>query len=186
MTLIEKAIVFAAVAHDGQKRKSSHIPYITHPYAVGMLLLKENCSEETVAAGILHDTLEDTDVTYEEIEKEFGEKVAKLVLAVSEPDKSLPWEKRKEQTIRKLKQAGLEEVQIIAADKLHNLRSIRYELEKNGEEVWNRFNRGKEKQRWYYTKMMEVLSEKKEQSPLIRELEEEVRKVFGDELVQRE
>ena len=75
---------------------------------------------------------------------------------------------------------------IIAADKLHNLRSIRYELEKNGEEVWNRFNRGKEKQRWYYTKMMEVLSEKKEQSPLIRELEEEVRKVFGDELVQRE
>ncbi len=179
MSIIDKAIVFAAIAHDGQKRKSSNIPYISHPYAVGMLLLRENCPDETVAAGILHDTLEDTEVTYGELEKEFGEKVARLVLAVSEPDKSLPWEERKAHTIQMLKQAELEVIKIITADKLHNLRTIRNELAVKGEKVWERFKRGREKQHWYYTTIVEALSDKKEQFPLIEELEKEVGAVFG-------
>lgn len=179
MDLIEKAIVFAAKAHDGQKRKSTDIPYITHPYAVGMLLLRESCSEEVVAAGILHDALEDTAVTYEEILIEFGEQVVNLVVAASEPDKSLLWEERKEHTIQSLKEVGLEELQIITADKLHNLRSIREELERSGEELWSRFNRGREKQRWYYSSIVKELSGRKDEFPLIEELEKEVQAVFG-------
>lgn len=179
LDLLEKAIVFAARAHDGQKRKSTETPYITHPYAVGMLLLREKCSEEAVAAGILHDTLEDTSVTYEELLDEFGERVAKLVLAASEPDKSLPWEERKEQTIQTLKEVGLEELQIITADKLHNLRSIRGDLERNGEEIWSRFKRGREKQRWYYASIVKELSGRKNEFPLIEDLENEVLEVFG-------
>lgn len=179
MDLIEKAIVFATKAHDGQKRKSTDIPYITHPYAVGMLLLRENCSEEVVAAGLLHDTLEDTAITYDELLAEFGEQVAKLVVAASEPDKSLSWEERKEHTIQSLKEVGLEELQIIAADKLHNLRSIRGELERSGEELWSRFKRGREKQRWYYSSIVKELSGRKDEFPLIEELEKEVQAVFG-------
>ena len=99
MDMVEKAIVFAAKAHDHQKRKGTDIPYITHPFAVGMLLQKEKCSEEVIVAGILHDTLEDTETTFEDLTEMFGLRVANLVQAASEKDKSLPWEVRKQQTI---------------------------------------------------------------------------------------
>lgn len=107
MELIEKAIVFATMAHGNQKRKGTNIPYITHPYAVGMYLQKANCSPEVVAAGILHDTLEDTETTFYELKEIFGEKVANLVKAASENDKSLLWEERKRLTIEMLKDATL-------------------------------------------------------------------------------
>lgn len=179
MTNIEKAINFAAKAHDGQMRKSTKIPYITHPFAVGMLLQQLNCSDEVIAAGILHDTIEDTDATYEQIVQEFGERVANLVLAASEHDKSLPWEERKQQTINSLSTASLEEIQIIIADKLHNLRSIREELERQGDDVWSRFNRGKEQQQWYYSSIVKAVLPFKKEYKLIGELEEEVKAVFG-------
>ena len=65
--MINLALEVAARAHDGQFRKGTDIPYITHPFAVGILLLKSGCSEEVVMAGLLHDTLEDTSLTVEEI-----------------------------------------------------------------------------------------------------------------------
>ena len=80
MEIVEKAIIFAAKAHGNQKRKGTDIPYITHPFAVGMLLQKEKCSEEVIAAGILHDTLEDTETTFEDLTEVFGVHVANLVL----------------------------------------------------------------------------------------------------------
>ena len=79
MDKIETAIIFAAKAHHNQKRKGTDIPYITHPFAVGMLLQKEKCSEEVIAAGILHDTLEDTETTFEDLTEAFGVHVANLV-----------------------------------------------------------------------------------------------------------
>ena len=81
---MKRAIIFAAKAHGNQKRKGTDIPYITHPFAVGMLLQKEKCSEEVIAAGILHDTLEDTETTFEDLTEVFGVHVANLVLAASE------------------------------------------------------------------------------------------------------
>ncbi len=69
MNTIEKAIIFAAKAHRNQTRKGTDIPYITHPFAVGMYLQKANCSEEVIAAGILHDTLEDTETTYNDLKE---------------------------------------------------------------------------------------------------------------------
>lgn len=177
--LIEKAIIFAAKAHGGQTRKGTNIPYITHPYAVGMYLLKAKCSEEVIAAGILHDTLEDTDTTFEELAAAFGVRVANLVAAASENDKSLPWEARKQQTIDHLKQASLEEIQVITADKLHNLRSIRADLHLHGNEIWERFKRGKREQHWYYAGIVKALTARNLRFRLIRELREEVEVVFG-------
>ena len=179
MDMVEKAIIFAAKAHNDQKRKGTDIPYITHPFAVGMLLQKEKCSEEVIAAGILHDTLEDTETTFEDLTEEFGVHVANLVLAASEKDKTLPWEVRKQQTIDMLKDASLEEIQVIVADKYHNLKSIQNDLQFHGESIWQRFNRGKRDQHWYYASIVKALSPRKKEFKVIDELEEVVKEVFG-------
>jgi hypothetical protein len=179
MNIVDQAINFAAMAHNGQTRKSTSIPYISHPFAVGMLLQKMKCAEEVIAAGILHDTLEDTSTTFEDLAQHFGIRVAKLVLAASEEDKSLPWKERKQHTIDGLPDAYAEEIQIIIADKLHNLRSIRTDIEVNGENVWDRFNRGKRDQHWYYSSIVKALIPRKKECKLIGELEREVKAVFG-------
>lgn len=177
--LIERAINFAALAHHGQMRKRTNIPYITHPFAVGMLLQKAGCSDEVIVAGILHDTLEDTPTTYNQLVSHFGEKVAKLVKAASEPQKHLPWKERKQATIAQLKDLSLEEIQVITADKLHNLKSIRADYEVYGEKVWERFNRGREDQYWYYSSIVKELKPRQQEFPLIQALEKEVMLVFG-------
>jgi (p)ppGpp synthase/HD superfamily hydrolase len=83
--MIFKVIEFATLAHSGQYRKGTKIPYIVHPLAVGQILIEHGCSVQVVIAGILHDTLEDTRVTIGEINDLFGKEVADLVQAVSEP-----------------------------------------------------------------------------------------------------
>lgn len=180
MGIVEKAILFAAKAHEGQVRKGTDIPYITHPYAVGMILMKYGCKEELVAAGLLHDTVEDTEVTIDEISEQFGEEAASIVAGCSEPDKSLSWEERKHQTIQYLRDAS-EEVRLVAcADKLHNLRSIREAIEKEGESVWTRFNRGREKQNWYYWQVAASLGSQSS-FPMLDELKGEIESLFGKE-----
>ncbi|WP_328824019.1 HD domain-containing protein [Planococcus glaciei] len=179
--LIDHAIGFAAFKHAGQVRKGTSIPYISHPFAVGMMLQQAGESEEVVAAGILHDTLEDTAATEEEIRTVFGEQVLLLVKAASEPDKSRPWEDRKRHTVSKLAGSSREELAIIVADKLHNLRSIRLDLEETGEEVWNRFNRGKEQQEWYYRGIVNALISRHGELAMAEELKEEVARVFGNQ-----
>ena len=179
MSIIQKAINFAAIAHKNQYRKSTDIPYITHPFAVGMILQEAKCTDAVVAAGILHDTIEDTPTTFEELTEQFGAQIANLVLAASEHDKSLPWSVRKQHTIDSLKDANLEEIQVITVDKLHNLSTIKADLELIGEKVWERFNHGKPQQHWYYASIVKELSPRKEEFMLIRELEKEVKEVFG-------
>ncbi|WP_026565407.1 HD domain-containing protein [Bacillus sp. UNC41MFS5] len=179
MNIVQKAINFAAVAHRNQMRKATDIPYISHPFAVGMLLQKEKCSDSVIAAGILHDTLEDTDTNYETLVENFGEYIANLVRAASEPDKTLPWQERKQHTIDILKELSIEEIQVITADKLHNLQSIKEDRETIGEKVWERFNHGMKDQHWYYASIVKELAPRKEEFTLIRELDVEVISVFG-------
>lgn len=176
--LIEKAACFAAVKHDGQYRKGSHIPYITHPYGVAMILMEEKQPEKTIAAGLLHDTLEDTETTEEELFKNFGEEILMLVKAASEKDRSQSWEMRKQHTIANLPNHSTSELYLILADKLHNLRSIQVDARKFGDSIWSRFNRGKREQCWYYMSISRAVREKKKDVPLIRKLEEETNELF--------
>jgi (p)ppGpp synthase/HD superfamily hydrolase len=177
MKLVEKALQVAAVAHDGQYRKNSKIPYISHPMAVGMILQKAGYRDELVAAGILHDTVEDTDLSLAYIEREFGEEIAEIVEGCSEPDKSLTWEERKEHTIEYLKTAR-EEIRIVAsADKLHNVRTILNDVEQDGESVWDRFKRGRDQQEWYYRNVVESLGHLSD-FQLLEELKLEVERLF--------
>ena len=179
MDVIEKALQTASKSHEGQYRKNTDIPYITHPVAVGMMLLKAGYSEEIVAAGILHDTVEDTPLTLEDLKKEFGANIAEMVEGSSEPDKSLPWKDRKEHTIEFLKTASEEIRAVVCADKLHNIRSIIRDYEKIGEEVWKRFNAGKEQQKWYYTNVVESLGTQST-FDLLKELRNEVDRLFEE------
>lgn len=153
---IEEAIEIAAQAHDGQFRKGTDTPYITHPYAVGLMLLNAGCSESVVIAGILHDTVEDTDLTLACIRKKFGEPVAAIVDGCSE-NKSLRWRERKTERIEALKTATTEVCLVTCADKLHNLRTVISEFDNIGDTVWERFHGGLEAQAWYYQSILESL-----------------------------
>src|SRR5438309_5224597 len=121
--MLDRAIEVAAKAHRNQVRKGTDIPYIAHPYAVGMMLAQAGCPDEVIAAGILHDTVEDTPLTLEEIRQEFGDKVASIVEGCSEPDKSASWEVRKAHTLEYMRTAPWEVRVVACADKLYNLRT---------------------------------------------------------------
>jgi (p)ppGpp synthase/HD superfamily hydrolase len=180
--VIFKAIEFATKAHSGQYRKGTKIPYITHPLNVAKILIEYMCPESVIVAGILHDTLEDTPVTFDEIRDLFGNEVADLVDAVSEPNKSdYTWENRKAHTLKRLR-TSLPEVLIISfADKLDNIKAIREDYHKIGDGLWKRFRRPKEKQQWYYEALADVFSERltdTKTAALVNHFKNEVNLVF--------
>ena len=126
---IEQAIKAAALLHQDQVRKGAvKLPYVTHLVSVMLILRDYTTDEDTLVAALLHDTLEDTDYTEEELRNDFGEKVAKLVVTVSEPrykgDKKIPWLERKKAYAKQLRKGPKEAVMIAAADKIHNFRSL--------------------------------------------------------------
>lgn len=148
--MIRLAIDVAVTAHKGQIRKGTDIPYITHPLRVAVILQQAGASKDEVIAGILHDTIEDTDITLDYLINTFGKKIASIVQGCSEPDKSLSWEARKKHTLDYLKTAPLQVKTVACADKLDNLSSTIAEYDLVGDEIWKKFNRGKEPQKWYF------------------------------------
>ncbi|MCR2804853.1 HD domain-containing protein [Paenibacillus soyae] len=181
MRKIDEAIEFASEAHRHQFRKGTEIPYISHPFGVAMLLLEAKCKEEVVIAGLLHDTLEDTETTEEDIRSRFGAEVLRLVQGASEPDKGASWEDRKRHTLAFLRTADRDTRLLACADKLHNLRSIRRELETSGDAVWTKFKRGYEEQKWYFTGLADSLASGGE-FLLLEQFRDEVAQVFGSKV----
>lgn len=177
MQVIEAALRTASKAHEGQYRKNTNIPYITHPVAVGIILMKEGYDDQVVAAGILHDTVEDTDLDLQDIEAEFGPRIAEIVKGCSEPDKSLPWEVRKKYTIQFLKTASMDIRAVACADKLHNVRTMINDFQQMGDKVWDKFKRGRKQQEWYYTNVVASLGAQSD-FPMLKELEREVTRLF--------
>ncbi|MFB3060269.1 MAG: HD domain-containing protein [Candidatus Binatia bacterium] len=180
-----EAIEFATKAHTGQFRKGTKVPYIVHPLGVAKILIETGCSEDVAVAGILHDTVEDSSFKMDDIRREFGEEVARLVEGASEPDKSDTWENRKRHTIDILETASMDAVYVSLADKLANIRDIRADYEKLGDDVFLRFNRPKDKQEWYYRAMAGVFSKRIVDEPflsLVLELRFEIVKVFQGSL----
>lgn len=158
LPIVLKAIEFAFRAHSGQFRKGTDIPYVVHPLQVGAMLIKSGCDEDLAAAGFLHDTVEDTDVKLEEIREQFGDLIAELVEAVSEPHKKAPWEARKQHTLQSLESANEEVLLLSLADKLDNIRSIYRDYEREGDDLWDRFNRTQQAQAWYYYSLDDVFA----------------------------
>jgi len=176
MKLIDKAIIFAAEKHSGQSRKGTDIPYIVHPIEVMKILIENKCSEKTIIAGILHDTIEDAKVPPDEISKKFGQDILELVQTESE-DKSKSWEERKQATIDHLKTASLETKLVCCADKLANIRSMASDKAIVGNKLWERFNAPKDRIQWYYNGISSALPEL-EYYPMYQELNALINEVF--------
>lgn len=180
--IIARALQTAAYAHRMQLRKGMDLPYIVHPYSVGMMLHSAGCSDVIVAAGLLHDVPEDTAVNLETLRADFGEHIAMIVGLCTE-DKGMSWEERKARVIEKFRSAPLEVKLVAAADKLDNLRSIVAEHRRVGEQVWERFNRGREKQAWFYYEVAASLAANvppERESSLFSLLRAEAETFFGE------
>lgn len=159
LELIDYAIYFATKAHNGQKRKSDkEVDMIFHPYTVAMIIQRAGGSDNAVIAGLLHDVVEDTKYTLEDIINEFGEDIANIVSEVSEK-KELEWDERKQEAIDRIKTASLDGKLVECADKVSNLETMYNLYEEIGDEIWNSFKRPKEKQKWYYTEMYKAVIE---------------------------
>lgn len=135
----EQAIRLMLRAHEGQIRKAEpEIPYVAHLIHVGMIVLESGGDEDTVIAALLHDVLEDTDVTPEELDASFGPRVTAFVREVTE-DKTLRWADRKTRMIDQLRMATGEACLIAAADKISNLETLVWAHMRQGPSVWENF-----------------------------------------------
>ena len=143
MDKLLQAIDFATVKHLDQKRKDKKTPAISHVLAVGLILSQITNDKEIVVAGVLHDVLEDTDTSKEEIRQTFGERVLKLVDDVSEEDKTLDWATRKNNVLKKIAGIGRDSAMIKAADTLHNMYTLMCDVKKNGQAFFGNFNANK-------------------------------------------
>ena len=145
--LLKHALDRAAIWHREQRRKYPEVdvPYISHPAGVALLLARHGFDDEVVAAGALHDVIEDTEATYADLEAEFGRRVADLVDMVSEQDKSLPWEERKRRYLERFPHKPWEAQAITLADKIDNFQSILVCARHHGD-PWPMFKRGRDAQ----------------------------------------
>ena len=178
--LVSNASALALQAHAGQMRKDGVTPVISHPKAVADILRRHGAHHEVIAAGYLHDVTEDTAWNGDDIELVCGRTVRLLVDEASEPDKSLPWRERKVHTVQMLHRRSRHAKLLIAADKLDNVRTIGREVTRDGaERAFARLGGGREGQRWYYETIVRTLRED-DAHALFDELDQAVRKVFGE------
>jgi (p)ppGpp synthase/HD superfamily hydrolase len=173
------AFALAWAVHGNQWRKKTGIPYMAHVMSVAALALENGADEDVAMAALLHDTVEDSEdgeATYSVIEEQFGDRVARIVLAcsdaVAEPGKPKPdWRERKEAYIRHLDEDADADVLLVSAcDKVHNARSILTDLGTDGDLVWQRFTVSDPRvQLWYYATVAEIL-QRRLPGPLTDEL----------------
>ena len=163
MELVSDAIAFAVKAHDGMRRKKSDAPYILHPMEAAVIVGTMTDSQEVIASAILHDVVEDTDTTIEEIEARFGKRVKELVSSETEDKRAdLPpedtWRIRKEESLNALADTDdLDVLKLWLGDKLSNMRSIYRDWKVEGDSLWQRFNQKDTKeQAWYYLSIVKL------------------------------
>jgi (p)ppGpp synthase/HD superfamily hydrolase len=156
----EEALIYAASVHRGQTRKGTNIPYVTHLLAVAAIVGENGGTEDEVVAALLHDAPEDQggEPRLEDIRMRFGDEVTGIVAGNSDTFKNPkpPWRERKEAYVSRVAREP-EPVRLVsAADKLHNARSVLADLRSVGDEIWRRFNGGKDGTLWYYRALVEA------------------------------
>lgn len=168
--ILDKAIIFATNAHSGSFRKGTNLPYIIHPMEVASIVSTMTDDRSVIAAAMLHDTVEDTNTTIDDIRREFGDKVADLVSSESENKREdLPsgdtWKIRKQETVGRLKNESSKEAKMIAlGDKLSNIRAIWRDYNTIGDKLWGRFNQNDPHEiLWYYGAVAESLADLKDE-----------------------
>jgi (p)ppGpp synthase/HD superfamily hydrolase len=157
-----EALDFAIKAHGDQRRKGGQIPYVAHLLGVASLVLDAGGDEDLAIAGLLHDTIEDTKTTSDEIESAFGHRVAAIVEACTDAHEAPKpeWRERKERYLAHLQspETPIDVLVVSRADKLHNARAILLDYREVGEKLWSRFKEGPEQQLWYYGSLVDIFT----------------------------
>lgn len=168
MNINEQTKLFAYEKHSNQKRKAKNIPYTTHLDLVNYILSTLTDKEEILAVGWLHDVVEDTDTTLDEILNIFGDRIGHLVdleTEKKEKDSIKSWRKRKESQLKELKELeekDLEVLLITFSDKMANLMEIYQDYLIIGDKIWDRFNNKNQKDHyWYYNSFYRIFIEHK-------------------------
>ena len=184
-TVLDRAIMFAVKAHSGTERRGKGFPYIVHPMEAMEIVATITPDQELLAAAALHDTVEDTDVTVEDIRKEFGARIASIVASesdafqpgVSEEDS---WHARKEAAIVRLARASRDAKIVALGDKLSNMRAIARDYAVVGDKLWNIFHAKDPKDHeWHYRGLADSLREL-EGTSAFHEFQSLINQVFGD------
>ena len=188
--VLDRAIVFATKVHKGQFRKGTEIPYILHPMEAAAIVGTMTTDNEIIAGAVLHDVVEDTDTTVQQVQELFGERVSKLVAAESEDKREnlsaeSTWKIRKQETLDHLKTAPIDVKMITLGDKLSNIRAINRDYNTIGDTFWQRFNqKDKNEHYWYYQSIADCLKELNEY-PAYKEYCELVKKIFKSQHILR-
>lgn len=175
LSLTERALRIAAKAHKDQLRKDGDVPYIVHPVQVAWMLRDQGFGEEVVAAALVHDVLEDTDVPEATLVNELGEDVVRIVRAVTNDD-TLSWKEKKQKYIETVRAGGEGAWAVATADKIHNAESLLAAYETHGEALWMHFNATKEDKLWFEETMLAMLRATWEH-PLVDEYESYVQRL---------
>lgn len=176
MNIKSQAKEFATLAHQGQVRKAEpDLPYIIHPIGVAEMLESYGYDDHVVAAAYLHDVVEDTKYTLEDIQNKFGTDIAALIDSVSEKDKTLSWEDRKQRVIDEIKTKPLRNKLIACGDKINNIEALTSLLKENGMKAFSSFKRSYDKQLWYYKSIYQsLIYNEDEETPLFERLKNDI------------
>jgi (p)ppGpp synthase/HD superfamily hydrolase len=165
---VANAVGFAASSHGRQTRKATSIPYLQHLLGVASIAMEHGADETVTIAALLHDVIEDTDVTEADLKEHFGPEVAEIVRWCSAEAKTAgddpagSWQARKRAYICHLAEAPPAAVLVSLADKIHNARSVAADYRRAGrrDEYWDRFNAGKQDQLWYFEMLIDMYEER--------------------------
>lgn len=168
--LLDRAIIFAVKAHHNTERRGKGFPYIVHPMEAVEIVASITPDQELLAAAALHDTIEDTDVTVEQLREEFGDRIAELVHSESDQlngevftggaNEEETWHTRKQAAIDRLAAAPHDAKIVAMGDKLSNMRAIWRDYQTKGDELWNIFHvKDKKSHEWHYRGLANSLSE---------------------------
>ena len=160
--LLRKAYEVALAAHQGNTRKGTDIPEFTHPEAVARLVAGHGFSEAQIAAALLHDVIEDTPLSTEELTRDFPPDVMTIVLDLTEDEghgsRSASWLERKQGKLERLRSAHADSLPVCAADRLHNLITLIEMARDRGPSTWDVFSRGPEDTLWFEKEVVAILT----------------------------
>ncbi len=176
----DQALGYASRLHRGQHRKGAQIPYVAHLLAVTSLVLEHGGNEDEAIAALLHDSIEDVggESLRDQIREQFGPAVLAIVEGCTDTGQQPkpPWRERKQAFIDRLPEAAAPVRLVVAADKLHNVRSMLMDHARIGDRLWQRFRGGRDGTLWYYRAVADTLG-KIEKTPLVEELDRAVREL---------
>lgn len=174
------AIAYAARVHAGQSR-SDGTPFILHPLEVALLLHDAGAPDHLIAAGVMHDLIEKTDVTASDLRKRFGPEITGLVLAVSDDDQVTGYANRKAMLRQKVAESGDDALVLFGADKLSKLREMRREAADDSTSVPGRV-RARARRLKHYQRSLALLEERLPDSRIVAELRDEFGALLSDRM----